>query len=210
MAKTLNNAEATRITIQRLNRKHLVITVQSLEGSTYISHRKSASVAETIVSKQTGNAPPNPGLRDLDAEYESCFYYTADEKYGIIADAFMGALMFTATSPHLKGITGADVKRCIKVLGEVYELRYKKVNRRVDYPPIGRNRSPDVRHRPEFVDWECDIYIQYDANQMGPELIYNLVEQAGFNSGVGDWRPSAPKNPGTHGMFQVKREESSQ
>ena len=92
----------------------------------------------------------------------------------------------------------------MKIIGDVYEIKYKKINKREDVTRrSGMNKSPNIAYRPEFVEWTCEIVIEFDKNQITPDQIINLVNQAGFTSGVGDWRPSAPKTPGNHGMFEV-------
>jgi hypothetical protein len=89
------------------------------------------------------------------------------------------------------------------------EVAEKNVRRRIDYPRrAGLNGAPDERHRPEFHDWSCKLYLEYDGNQITLNQIVNLINQAGFSSGVGDWRPSSPKSSGNHGMYQVKEKKA--
>lgn len=191
-----------KIIVSPIKKERAIVTVQATEESTLISNRLDPKIAEDIVSKETGKAQQKR-VRDLDAEYETRFHYTPDGEYGYPAAGFAGAILFGAQAC---GVAKTDVKRAIRVLGDIYPLEYEKLNKRVDYP---RRRSargmgaPDVRIRPEFVNWKTDIIIEYDASQMGLEQVVNLVNQGGFSGGIGDWRPSAPQSPGTHGMFQV-------
>ena len=197
----MRQEEKQEIKVQPLKLNIIKIKVGSIEGSTLISHRLSSKqVAETITNREVGKTSKKK-LRDFDTEYESCFHYTKDKKYGYPAMGFMNAIL-NACIPL--NIPKTQIKRSIRLLGDIYELKYKKLNKRIDSPRrSGMNASPDTRHRPEFVDWECELIIQYDSSQISPDQIINLINQAGFSSGIGDWRPSSPKSSGTHGMFKV-------
>lgn len=183
-----------------LERKAIKIKVGSIKGSTYIPHKLSTANAKEIVKREFGEVK-SKDLRNKDKEYESCFYYTDEKKYGIPARAFIGSMLDASVSLD---IPKTKIKRALKVIGDIYELKYKKIKKREDVVRrSGRNSAPDVRYRPEFIEWNCELYIEYDVNQITPDQIVNLVNQAGFTSGVGDWRPSAPNKPGNHGMFRV-------
>jgi len=201
MNKKSSEVKDSQILVQRINKAHMEVTVKSIEGSSYISHRLTKENVEKFTSRETGKAKKKE-LRDFDAEYESCFYYTEDGKYGIPAAAFTGAMLNACTDLE---VTKTSIKRNVRILGDICELKYKKLNRRVDNPRrSGMNSTPDVRHRPEFINWELKLLIQYNADFISPDQIYNLINHAGFSTGVGDWRPSSPKSAGSHGMFEVK------
>lgn len=194
--------ESEKIVLIPLERRGIKINVSAIKDSTYIPHQLSVSNVKEIVGREFGEVKKKV-LRDKKAEYESCFYYTNKKKYGIPARAFTGAMLDAAVSLN---IPKTQIKRALKIIGDVYEMKYKKVNKREDVVRrSGRNSAPDVRYRPEFVEWKVELYIEYDENQITADQIVNLVNQAGFTSGVGDWRPSAPNKPGNHGMFQVIR-----
>ena len=179
----------------------LKVQVESIPTSTFISHKLDAATVDAFTMRETGEAGKKQ-LRDFDKEYESCFYYTENKKYGIPVGAFVGAILDTCVALD---IPKTKVKRAVRLLGDIIEIKYKKINHRIDNPRrSGRNSTPDVRHRPEFVDWSVELIIQYDEEQVTPEQIINLINSAGFTSGIGDWRPSSPKSSGTHGMFRVK------
>ena len=192
------NKEA--IQIQPIKKGILKVKIGAIDGSTLITHRLATEVVDKFMSRETGKAAKKE-LRNYDEEYESCFYYTEDKKYGFPASGFMSA-MLDACVPL--DVAKTQVKRSIRLLGDIYELKYKKVNRRIDNPRrSGRNSTPDTRYRPEFVGWTCELIVQYDVNQITPDQIINLINQAGFSTGVGDWRPGSPKSSGIHGMFEV-------
>lgn len=189
-----------KITIQPIQKSILRIKIGSIEGSTLISHRLTSESVDVFMGRESGKTTKKE-LRDYDKEYKNCFYLTENKKYGFPASGFMGAILDACVA---LGIPKTQIKRSVRLLGDIYELKYKKVNRRIDNPRrCGRNSTPDIRHRPEFVDWNCELIIQYDRNQITPDQIVNLINQAGFSTGIGDWRPGAPKSSGIHGMFKV-------
>lgn len=188
------------IDIQPIQLAVVKVKIGSIEGSTLITHRLTEEAVSKFMGREVGKTKKKE-IRDYDKEYESCFYYTDDDKYGFPASGFMGAILDACVALD---IPKTKVKRAVRILGNVYELKYKKLKRRIDNPRrSGRNSTPDTRHRPEFRDWECELVVQYDTNQITPDQIINLINQAGFSCGIGDWRPGAPKSSGTHGMFKV-------
>lgn len=189
-----------KIEVQPIKLGIIKVKVGAIEGSTLITHRLTEESVSDFMGREVGETKKKK-LRNYDAEYESCFYYTDNKKPGFPASGFMGALL-DACIPL--DIPKTQIKRAVRLLGGIYEIKYKKVNRRVDNPRrSGRNSTPDTRHRPEFIEWECELVVQYDTNQISPDQIINLINQAGFSTGIGDWRPGAPKSSGTHGMFKV-------
>lgn len=62
--------------------------------------------------------------------------------------------------------------------------------------------SADLRFRPEHAKWAIDLRMTYDADLLGPETIFNLIERAGFGVGLGEWRP---EKGGQWGTFRVAR-----
>ena len=52
-------------------------------------------------------------------------------------------------------------------------------------------------------DWECELVIQFDQNNISPNDLVNLLNYAGFYYGIGVWSPRA-KCGGKYGMYEVK------
>lgn len=196
--------ERKEIVVKPINKKLLAITIRAMEGSTLIVHRLDPKTVDEFTSRETGKTKKKK-LRDFDKEYKSCFHYTRDGKYGFPISGVMGAMLDAAVT---LGIPKTHIKRSIRIRGDIVELKYDELNRRVDNPKRGgQSGAPDVRHRPEFINWSMDLMLQYDADIISPDQIINLINQGGFCSGIGDWRPSSPKSKslGTHGMFEVEK-----
>ena len=190
------------LALSAIKTRILKVKVEAIPNSSYISHRLSPETVADFTKRETGEKDKSK-LRDFDKEYESCFYYTEDKKYGIPSGAFVSAILDCCVALN---IHKTQVKRAIRVLGDINPIKYKKLNHRIDNPRrSGRNSTPDVRHRPEFVDWNTELVIQFDEEQITPEQIINLINMSGFTTGVGDWRPGSPKSSGTHGMYRVAK-----
>lgn len=59
-----------------------------------------------------------------------------------------------------------------------------------------------MRHRPRFNAWNCEFTIEIDTTMVEPELIQQLLVEAGSKNGLGDWRP---QKGGSFGRFSVSR-----
>jgi len=68
----------------------------------------------------------------------------------------------------------------------------------------GMTRAPDVRTRPCFLEWACQITIRYYALLLNGNQIINLVQAAGQLRGIGDWRP---EKGGSFGTFTVVNDD---
>ena len=109
----------TLVTIQPIKTKFLTVQIQSVSGSTLISHKLNAETVSKFMAREEGKAKKKE-VRDYDKEYESCFYMTEKKKPGFPASAFMGAILDAATA--LDGIHKTQIKRAIRVLGDIYEI----------------------------------------------------------------------------------------
>lgn len=58
----------------------------------------------------------------------------------------------------------------------------------------------NLRYRPQFWPWSMNLNITYNADHVRAQDIVNLLQQAGFSIGIGDWRP---EKSGTFGTFEV-------
>ena len=136
--------------------------------------------------------PKNPHADYMDARYlrNNKDYFPANGIKQAIVEAALEL-----------GIPKKATQRHVRILGDLVEIEGCKPVMREDTVKIGpfNNRQPDLRYRPHYVNWHCDLQIQYTADLFTPEQIISLVDRAG-NIGIGEWR--ADKN-GDHGRFEV-------
>ena len=64
---------------------------------------------------------------------------------------------------------------------------------------VGANKH--VRVRPRFDTWACEGTLTILDESITEHVLQNILTMAGRYSGLGDWRPSAPKSPGPFGRF---------
>ena len=53
--------------------------------------------------------------------------------------------------------------------------------------------------------WTCDFNIDLDTEGMDADQLEEILHLCGAKVGLGDWRPGAPKVPGTFGKFVVEK-----
>ena len=64
----------------------------------------------------------------------------------------------------------------------------------------------NIRHRYRLDDWELSFTILYDADQLTPQFIKELMDEGGYRNGIGDYRPGCV-HPGPMGKYIVPRFE---
>lgn len=177
-----------------------VLDVPLVGDTTFIPHQAGEKVKADLLRRQVDKVK-NREKRDLDAEYEDCFYKNAKGKLIILGAAFARALL--SVVPDFEGISGAEVKRNIRILSDECLLEYGEIEPRIDRVLLaGIGRTMDVRKRPYIHDWKTTVKVQFNANKFSEAEIINLFEAAGQCVGVGDWRP---EKGGNHGMWHVRR-----
>lgn len=64
--------------------------------------------------------------------------------------------------------------------------------------------SKHVRVRPRFNSWSARGELVVTDDQITTEVLMDILYHAGKYKGLGDWRPSSPKVPGTFGLFDAE------
>lgn len=84
------------------------------------------------------------------------------------------------------------------------DLGFELFPKRATIPGTGKK---NIRVRPRFDKWSCGGTITILDEMITKEVFTNILTYAGIYSGLGDWRPSAPKSPGRFGRFSVEVEK---
>jgi hypothetical protein len=66
---------------------------------------------------------------------------------------------------------------------------------------VGQNKH--VRVRPRFDKWETEGTILVMDEMITKDVLTDIFKFAGLYSGIGDWRPSSPRAPGSFGKFEA-------
>jgi hypothetical protein len=69
----------------------------------------------------------------------------------------------------------------------------------------GANGSPQPRYRPYFKVWSTVVPVEVDPSALDAATMEAIFRSTGRAVGLGDWRPSSPKNPGKYGRFVVQQ-----
>lgn len=67
----------------------------------------------------------------------------------------------------------------------------------------GFGSPADIRYRGQVSNWEMEFIVKLNADVLSPEQVLNLLQIAGFSSGLGEWR--AERN-GDSGSFEVQQD----
>jgi hypothetical protein len=198
----------------KFDMQRVVLRIQG--NSPLMTHAWSTKAVRQMEDSQQqkvkdGKRPP----KDPDAEFEGAIYRMPDGSCGIPARSFKKAVVGAAT--QVDGLHKTFLRGAFHVIGEAVapvngpegELRPTDLIRIQGDDPImrtdmvrlsGIGRQPDVRYRPEWGSWFCDVPVLFNAKSISVEQLVTLFALAGFAVGVGEWRP---ERDGMHGMFQV-------
>jgi hypothetical protein len=83
---------------------------------------------------------------------------------------------------------------------------------RLHVKPVTVTTSKHIRVRPLFSSWAIAGSFEIeeeDATILSLSVLRDLFSTSGRLSGLGDWRPSAPKRPGQYGRFLATVERAS-
>jgi len=131
------------------------------------------------------------------------YYFTENGKKGIPARAFYNAMIKASSYIFEKSDGGMrNVREGINILGNILPLKYKKEEVVTHWGRTsGMTKAPRKIMRNQFIDWSCELEIEYNQSQLSPELIVNILNWAGFHIGVGSFRK---EKTGNYGSFYVK------
>ena len=194
---------AKKVEIKKLN---IQIAKVPVVGETeLIMHRWDQKTKEMILAKQMGETVIKR-KKDPQADYEATMYRLDDGGYGFPAAGFKGAIV--GGCRMFDGLHMTVAKVNLFVNGEMNSHGENLI--RINAEPHMREdmvrletKVADIRYRAGFWPWSAVLEIQFNADIITPDNLVNLVNAAGM-SGVGEWRPSAPKSStGEFGRFRL-------
>lgn len=202
--KATGNGEVTvePITIQRLDKRRAIIPV--IGETELIVHSFSEKEKLKMRELQQQKTRKRREPKDPIAEYEASRYVMDDGRDGFPAVGFKAAIVDGARC--YEGVTMTAMKRAIRVEGhgpmQLVPIEGEP-HMREDMVRL-QTGVADLRYRAAFWPWKANLEVIYIANLITLEGVVNLTNAGGM-SGVGEWRPSAPKSPtGIYGTFRVE------
>jgi hypothetical protein len=207
-------AEA-QVQLNKIDAETLIVPIRGT--APLIVHNFSEKSRRQMLEAQQGKKKVKE-IRDPRAEYEAAFYRIAHEDgtegYGFPVTAFKaattGAARFydksvTMTALRqfmfMRGVmTKADAQMLVEIHGEP-EMREDVVRLG------GPSRSADLRYRPMFPEWTCELTVTYVKSSIDRGSILSLIDAGGMGIGVGEWRPEKRGEFGTYAVDQTKNVE---
>jgi hypothetical protein len=154
-----------------------------------------------------GKAKTRRSIPPPEVEAEAGAYRLEDGALGFPAAAFKKAVVSAAKGRKvgklgLPGIVLASVFETTELLPLVDPDTDKPLS---DYVIDIRGARPQAqgmvrRARPRIDAWACDVTFEYDEELIAKDLVRDLLERAGRNVGVGNFRP---EKTGRYGRFEV-------
>lgn len=147
--------------------------------------------------------------KDFRALFEAASYRSDQGWYGINAAAFRLAMIGACRLVNYKmtlaklslfviedGRDQHDGTPIVKIIGDAPVMDVR--------PARNANGSFDLRPRPMWRDWRCDLRVQWDLDQFSAIDVTNLVNRVGLQCGIGEGRASSKMSAGIGwGAFRV-------
>ena len=195
--------EKVLIEIPSIKKGRLRMTIQ---GDTYLMVNNFSDAAkEKMVRKQLGKAQELDGPRDPEKEFQDSLYKMSKNRYGIKAMALkkagVRACSFVKGIPMTKAMGAFHVIEQEQGLVEVLPASKNDPTMDTRITKIGPYKIPHTRYRGIFrPGWKISFEVRYNANTITPAQLYNLFNNAGFSTGIGEYRPD---RSGNLGLFSV-------
>jgi hypothetical protein len=116
-----------------------------------------------------------------------------------------GIVVDQSAWPVLVNGAGIPYDRIKKLIGETDFAEHEKVCQSLGFELFVKRAkigmAKHVRVRPRFNTWSISGTMTVLDDQITKDVLQNILTFAGTYSGIGDWRPSSPKSPGSFGKF---------
>lgn len=223
MATTMKNGRASiedtpdirHIEIPKIEVRQAILSLVGV--SPLISHNWSAKAIKMMEDAQTGKAKQQKAARIPDEEWAAAAYVVPGRedwkewepgKYCFPASAFKHAFLYGVSQlGDTKGMPKTKATGFVFVNIDPV-LQFESVSLRTDIGRIGQGTATPI-YRPQFNEWSVDLSVGYNGRAITLEQVIALFDLGGFAGGIGEWRPSAPKNKsGSYGRFRVSNVKS--
>jgi len=191
------------VTVAEFAIKEVVIPIKGI--SPLITHAWSQKSIKMIEDKQAGVAKNKKhDLRKPVEEYEAGKHISSQGWDGFPAAGFKAAMIRGA---KMIGMVMKDTQTSffIKADDEITQLVriYGDSQLRKDMVRVGMGSS-DIRYRPEYIDWEANLTVEFNEGVISLDQVYQLVKAAGYGCGIGEMRPEKTKF--NYGRFALAQE----
>ena len=196
--------ESYVVNIPKLNIKRLPVQIMGTAPLMIMrfSQKSKDKMQETQEAGTQARSKKNRAARNFEEDSKNAAYRFADGSYGINAISFRHAMVESCRYVDYK-MTVA--KGTIFIVADGYDVH--------DSTPLVRIHSPkppetrimpvrnatgviDLRARPVWMEWGCNLTVEFDADRFHVNDILNLLTRAGVQNGVGEGRPNSKRSVG--------------
>lgn len=184
---------------------NFVVLPVRVEGTAPLMlHKFSEKMRKQIEEKQTAKdtVTKKRQPKDYAAEFNSARYRAKVGGWdGLPAGAFRAAMI--AACRRVDGLPMTQAKGAFFIIAdgrdETDGTPLIKIDGKAthDTRPVRLESGvADMRNRPRYDSWGCDLQIQFDADLLSEKDVANLLARAGATVGVGELRPQGPNSYG--------------
>jgi hypothetical protein len=189
------------IEIPAITMGHLSIEIEGFTG--LLCHNFDQKSRQEMADKQQGKARMKKQPKDPHQCFLGSLYPLPGKKkaYGFPASAFKKAMV--SACRYVDGINMTYATGAFHVDADLIEIRSPAPRMREDIVRLssGMKVTADLRYRGLFAPgWKMSIPVTFNQNAITAQSIANLLNIAGQNIGVGEWRP---EKKGNFGRFNV-------
>ena len=172
-----------------------------------LMHKWSAKAKEQMRQSQSQKARPKKAPKNPQEDYLECVYRDEEAHTAMPSSAFKTAMIHAVR--QVAGLTMVGSKGAFHLVEQWCQVVGKHEMERdtegdLGHPVRLQSGVADLRYRALFKEWACRLLVTRNTDVITRENIANLLAVAGFACGVGDRRPSAPKNAGgNNGMWRM-------
>jgi hypothetical protein len=201
------NAPTAAISIQRVNRQHIVVPI--IGTAPLIVHAWSPKAKRKMLDAQMGKrAPREP--RNPEEEYQAAFYRLDAKRTGMPILAFKSATVGAARF-YGREVKMTELRQFLFFDGEFSAQAGQKLTEihgearmREDVARLSGAGSTEMRFRPEYPQWTAELDIRYVTSALTLDSVLSLIDAGGMGVGVGEWRVEKRGDFGTYTLDTSK------
>lgn len=187
---------------------HLVLPIRGI--TPLIVCRMDQKTQNELRAATEGGARNKKEAKDPEKEWNSARWVSTEGWDGVHAAGIRAAIISAARS--VDGVTMAALKQGVFVKADGQSAEGVPLVRITGEPKCFSNICRTTtgvaypRHRPKYDEWSMVLNLTINGHILSYAAAANLVALAGAFSGLGEWRPTAPKSmTGDFGRFEIDK-----
>lgn len=170
------------------------IVVKIVGTTPFIMHRFAKKAWEELLypsGRKTASVRANSMKHNPMEEYQGCFYLNRDQRTPTLFHLPEGMLhkALASAAMDVPGPASRAQMTRLTSVGPQINLYGVPMLHMAMVRSSDMAKTPDVRTRPIFPKWACEIEISFVINPLNDAAILNLLGAAGVIVGIGDGRP---------------------